>query len=186
MNIRMVVPVQVGVVALLAGGFFFYLTLRGTPDEPAATPQVESTRLVSREGGFSIGVPEGLTASRHGKTVRLTSKDKSLVVTAGPVGTGSLTQNSDQFVKSLEAGYSGVRVLGREPQRVNGRSALATFGQAINAKKVKIRFVSVVVSARPRDYSINTFTALDTDPDVILPKANAVVDTFEILLATTS
>lgn len=178
----MVVPAQIGVVALLAGGFFLFLTLRGDPEDKATTaPRTETTRLVSREGGFSIGVPAGLNGAKYGRTVKLASKDKTLVVTAGPAGAGSLTQNSEQFATSLEANYSDVQVLGREPQKIDGRSALATFGQAVNANRIKVRFVSVAVSAKPRDYAINTFTAFDTDPDVILPKVNAIVNTFRVL-----
>lgn len=183
MSRRVLVPVAVGMVALLAGAFFAYLTLRGDPDahDRATRAHVETSRMVSLRGGFSIGVPEGLEASRHGRTVRLTSPDKTLVVTAGPSERGSLKQGSRRFVRTMRAGYSKVRVLGRQPQKVNGRRALATHGQAVNAGKVKIRFVSVVVGARPRNYTITMFAGFDTDPTVVLPKVNAVANTFKVL-----
>ena len=179
----MVLPIQIGVIALLAGGFLIYLTVVKGPAEtsPPAVKAVETKPFVAKSGGFRLGVPEGVNAVQVGKTVNLSTKDKSLVVTAGSIGERSLEAGSKAFVSSLKATYSGVVVLGTDTQRVDGRAALATFGQAVNAKKVKVRFVNLVVTAEPRNYAINSFTAFDSDPRVILPKVNAIVSTFRVL-----
>ena len=178
----MVLPIQIGVVALIVGGFLVYLTVKGADETTMLTPPVgKIVPLVSKAGRFRIGVPNGVTANRVGETVTLSTKDKSLVVTAGPFGGGSLTANSEAFVSSLKETYSKVRVLGTQPQMVDGREALATFGQALNAKKVRVRFVSVVVAARPRNYAINSFTRFDSDPSTILPTVNAIVNSFRVL-----
>lgn len=187
MNFRMVFPIQIGMFALLGGAYFVYLTLSGpakTEPDAAAPPvikTIETTRIVSGKGGFSIGFPEGVTPTKVGKTVSLSSKDKAFVVTAGPVGGGSLSTNSKAFVSSLKATYTDVRVLGTEKQEVDGRKALATYGQALNSKKIRVRFVNVVVAAKPRNYAINSFTGFDTNPSIVLPKVNAIVSTFTVL-----
>jgi hypothetical protein len=176
------VPSVIGVIALLVGAYFLYVTLRepASPQDSRAAAQVHTTRMVSHKGGFSIGVPAGLTASRHGRFVRLKSNDSSLVVTAGPARGGSLKQGSRQFVHTMKAGYRRVRVLGRQPQKIDGRKALATYGRAVNGKSVRIRFVSVLVHARPHNYTITMFTGFGTDPAVVLPKVNAIANTFKV------
>ncbi|MEO6472091.1 MAG: hypothetical protein ABIR57_09170 [Aeromicrobium sp.] len=178
----MIVPIQIGVIALLLGGYLLFPTLQGA-EKKQPIARVETKVLVCLECGFSLGVPAGLTAKRYGKTVKLNSTDNRLVVTAGPAGTGSLMQGSKQFVDALKQGYTQVRVFGRQSQKVDGRDALATSGQAVNAQKVKIRFVSVLVSARPRDFLITTFTGFGTDPGIVLPQVNAIVNTFKVLPA---
>ena len=50
-----------------------------------------------------------------------------------------------------------------------------------NAKKVQISFVNVVVKAKPRNYAINAFTAADSDPLFVVPRVNAIIDTFEVI-----
>ena len=183
----MVVPIQIGVIALLAGAYFVYLTVGGpaeTGPESAPPPVVGTigtTRLVSGKGGFVIGVPEGVTATKIGKTVKLSTPDQTLVVTAGPVEGGSLSTSSEAFVRSLKETYTKVRVLGTQKQEVDGRDALATFGQALNSRMVRVRFVNVVIAAKPQNYAINSFAGFDADPQTVLPKVNAIVNSFTVL-----
>jgi hypothetical protein len=189
-NRGMVIPVVVGVLALVLGGFFAYLTLRDSGSEAEAgadtTPssaKVDTTRFVSRAGGFSVRVPNDLAASRKGKTAQFTAKDKSLVVTVGPGESGSLTQASKRFVATMKRGYAKFRLLGTQPQKVDGRPALASYGQATNASGVKIRFAAVVVRSKPRNYTISAYTAFDSDPSVVLPRVNAIINGFRVLAA---
>lgn len=185
----MVLPIQLGVLALLGGAYFAYLTVQGPADtEPHAatsTPTViksiGTTRIVSGPGGFAIGQPAGVIATKVGKTVNLRSKDKAFVVTAGPVEGGTLLTNSKAFLTALRATYTEVRVLGTKSQEVDGRKALATYGQALNTKKIRVRFVNLAIEAKPRNYAINSFTGLGTDPSIVLPKVNAIVSTFTVL-----
>ncbi len=185
MNLRMVVPVQIAVVALLVGSYFAYLAVRGSDeDRPAASASAsgsEPERLVSAKGGFAIGVPDGVTATKDGRTVTLRTQDKALVVVVGPIGSGALSAGADAFIRSLKVSYTEVRVLRSEKQRVDGRDALATSGEAVNSRKVPIRFVSLAVKARPRNVAITTFAAADADPADVLPITNAIVSRFEVL-----
>ena len=64
---------------------------------------------------------------------------------------------------------------------IDGHKAKATYGQARNAKKVQIRFVNFVVKSTPRNFAINAFTAGDSDPLFVLPRVNAIANTFEVI-----
>ena len=83
--------------------------------------------------------------------------------------------------RSLRSSYTDVRVLGTQQQRVDRRNALTTSGEAVNAKKVRVRFVNLIVKAKPRNLSITTFTAADADAAVVLSITNAIVSRFEVL-----
>lgn len=188
MNLRTVVPIQIAVAALLVGSYFAYVAVRGTDESrPVATasastpPTPEAHRLVSVEGGFAIGVPDGMKATKAGKTVSLRTQDKALVVVVGPIGTGSLATGSAAFVRSLGASYTDVRVRDTQERRIDGRNALSTAGDAVNAGNVPIRFVNLIVKANPRNLAITAFTAADADPAVVLPISNAIVSRFEVL-----
>lgn len=179
-----VVPAVVGVLALLLAAVFAYITFRGpvssSEAEPAAAPAVDTNRLVSRKGGFSVKVPDDMTVTRKGRTAQFVSDDKNLVVVVGPGEAGPLKQSSERFLNTLRKRYDRFTVLGTKPERVDGRRALTSYGQATNTKKVKIRFVSVAVRARPRNYTIAAYTAFDSDPGTVLPRVNAVVNGFKV------
>lgn len=167
-------------LALLAAAYFGYLTLRGRPNDPGATQPVSvHTRTVTGKG-FSIGVPASMQVTRKHDTVTLSDKGHSLVVTVGRTVAGPLHHAARVFVRSLHDGYRRVRVLGHQPQRIDGRRALATYGHAVNAHGTRIRFVTVTVRHRPRDYAITAFTAYGSDPTRVLPKVNAIASTFRV------
>jgi len=180
----MVIPIQIGVVALLGGAYFVYLNVRGDtvpkPTPSATSSSVGQARFVSAKGGFELRVPKGMKATKNGKTVTLKSDDKDLVVTVGPVLAGSLSTSSKSFVAAIKGSYTDVKVLGTRQETVDGRKALATFGQAVNVKKFRIRFVNLVVAVSPRNFAINSFTGFNTDPALILPRVNAIVNSFRI------
>lgn len=171
------VAVAVGVLALLAAGWFGYLTLRGAPGAPQ--PVAATTRrAIAHE--FSIGVPHGMQLTRRHGTLTLTSREHDLVVTVGPTVAGPLRHAAHRFVRSLRDGYRRVRVLGHQPKSIGGRQALATYGQAVNRRHVRLRFVTVMVRARPRDYAITAFTAYGSDPHRVLPQVDAIASTFRV------
>ena len=184
---RILTPVSVGLVALLVGGLFAYITIRDRGDEPkneaaaASSSEVETEPFVSRKGGYSLAVPTALEASSQRQVTTFTSQDKSLVVTVGPGERGQLKAASKRFVRTLRAGYRKFDLLGTQKQTIDGRPALVSFGQATNRDKVRIRFVAVVVANRPRNYTITAFTAFDSDPAVVLPRVNAIVNSFQVL-----
>ena len=182
---RIVVPIAIGIVALLLGGVFAFITFRGddevpVADEPSAS-EIDSRSFVSKRGGFALDVPTDLEASRKGRTATFAADDRSLVVTVGPGEPGRLRPASKQFLRTLRKGYEGYRLLGTEEQLVDGRPALASYGQATNAEDVKTRFAVVVVRDQPQNYTITAFTALGSDPDAVLPRVNTMVNSFEVL-----
>ena len=183
---RKLLVVKIGVMTLLAAGSVLVVQLRDhdtaadSAREPLVGADARTVRVVVRSGGFSVGRPVGLVAEREGSSVTMRDKDKGLVVTAGPVTSGSLKSVGKAFVRAMERDYTSVDVLGSEDLTVDGRPALATYGQAVNARDVPIRFVNLVVSARPRNYAINSFAGLTTDPRIVLPQVNAIVNTFTI------
>ncbi len=178
---KRVVAGVVGVLALLAAGYFGYLTLRGTPAAPAQAAATPTHQMVSRQGGFRIGVPQGMSVTRKQGTVTLTSRGRDLAVTVGRAGPGTLRRTAHRFVRSLRHGYHRVRVLGRQRQHVDGRKALATYGHAVNGHHVKVRFVTVTVQARPRNYAITAFAGYRSDPSTVLPRVDAIAGTFHVL-----
>lgn len=185
MNLRMVIPIQIALLALLAGSYFLVVSIRDSSDESGAPRPVTSTiptteRLESRAGGFAIAVPEGVSATKDGKTVTLRSPDKDLVVVAGPIERDSLAASSKAFVRSLRQSYTNVRVLGSQKQRVDDRDALATVGEAVNAREVRIRFVALVVEAEPQNIAISSFSEFDAPPAAVLPTVSAIVDGFSV------
>jgi hypothetical protein len=116
---------------------------------------------------------------RHG-TLTLSNETHDLVVTIGPTGSGELRRAAHRFVRSLRQGYRQVRVLGHRPERIDGRPALTTYGQAVNRHHARLRFVTVTVRARPRDYAITVFTAYGSDPHRVLPQVDAIASTFRV------
>lgn len=143
----------------------------------------DSERFVSRKGGFSLDLPGDLEVSRKGRTVQLVSMDRELVIMVGPGEAGSLRHASEQFLNTLEGKYTSFVLAGTKSEEVDGRRALTSYGQATNSNEIKIRFVAVVVRAQPRNYTIAAYTAFGSDPSVVLPRVNAVVNGFKVLSA---
>lgn len=173
--------VALGVVALLVAGLLGYVTLRdsgGTSDQAAAA--VDTRAFVSQAGGFSLRVPADLKVAQSGSTARFTSADKDLVVSAGPIASGPLQSATVTFLDTVRQGYPDVKWLGSHKERVDGRPALDTYGQVRNAKGVPLRFVVVTIAARPRNFAVTAFTAHDSDPAVVLPRVDAIVNSFHV------
>lgn len=172
--------VVVGLVALLLAGLLGYITVRDTLGSGDAAA-VATDRIVSRAGGYSVEAPEAMTAGQEGRVVQLTSKDKSLVVNIGPGEKGTLGKAQERFLRKLEKRYRSFELLAAEPMQVDGRQAISVSGRATNASKVRIRFVVMVVKAKPRNYTIAAYAAHDSDPADVLPLVNAVANGFEVL-----
>jgi hypothetical protein len=189
----MVLPVEIAVICLLGAIYYGYHAVRGPepaakPDAsptasatPSPPPKVTTTRLVSKKGGFAVGVPDHVTAKKVGLTVQMMTADRVLSVLAGPVEHGKISVSSSAFMRTMKKAYKDVRVTRSEAQTIDGHQAKATYGRAQNAKKVDISFVNVVVKAEPRNYGITAFTAAGSDPLFVVPRVNAIIDTFEVI-----
>ncbi|MGH8965646.1 MAG: hypothetical protein ACRDXB_10010, partial [Actinomycetes bacterium] len=140
---NIVVPVVVGVVAVLLGSLFAFITLRGDDDtEQTSAPKVTTRSFVSEAGGYAIDVPTDLEESRQGRAATFSAKDKSLVVTVGPSEAGPLRPASRRYLRTLRAGYEEFQLLGKQDETIDGRPALAAYGQVTNENRVRIRFVA--------------------------------------------
>jgi hypothetical protein len=178
--------VVLGVCALVLGGWFGYVTWRdtgGRSSEPAAAaaPSVPTERVVSRAGGYSVAVPTDMTVRKHGRTVRLSSRDQDLVISVGPGEKGTLLRANRRLLSDLSSTYRAFEPLASERLQVGGRPALSAAGTLTNKAGVRLRFVAVTVRAAPRNYALVAFAARDSDPASILPRVNAVASGFEVL-----
>jgi hypothetical protein len=188
----MVIPVQIAVVGLLGAVYYGYHAMKGPepqakPDPTSRTatasptPEVATKRLVSKRGGFAVGVPDDVKAKKVGPAVTMMSADKVLSVVVAPVESGPISASSKAFMRGMEELYTKVKVTRRDTQTIDGQKAAATYGQARNAKKVQIRFVNFVIKSSPRNYAINVFTTRESDPLFVLPRVNAIANSFEII-----
>lgn len=184
----LVLPALIGVLALAAATYFGYLTFRDvwvsagpTSTETRPAPAVKTDRVVSRAGGFRLRAPRDMSVTRDGTSIRLTDEAQSLVVTLGPGEGGALRAVSTRYLRTIERSYREVRLLRSVPERVDGRPALVSSGRAVNERGVGLRFVALVVSDRPRNYTITAFAAADSDPADVLPRVNAIANSFAVL-----
>jgi hypothetical protein len=175
--------VALAVVAMLAAGLFGYVTFRGgdgTADQ-AAPVSADTSTFVSRAGGFSVAVPRGLQVTRSGSSARLTSPDRDLVVSVGPIAGGRLSEATRTLLETVRRGYPVMKLLRGEHQRVDGRRGISIYGQVRNAKGVPLRFVVVTVPARHHNFAVTAFVAHDSDPTAVLPRVDAIVNGFHVL-----
>ncbi|HET7386487.1 MAG TPA: hypothetical protein VFJ19_07465 [Nocardioidaceae bacterium] len=181
----------IGVLALVAAGLYAYLTARDTVGSTGTAPtasHLATTRYVSHRGGFSVRVPHGYTSTRNGRTTRFANRHKTVVVTIGPVGSPAGRARRDRAVRkstgkvlaAMRHGYRRTRVLGHRHDRVDGRKSLITYGRVRTHEHQVLRFVVVVVPAKPRDYAITVFTAARTDPTSVLPRVEAFANSFHV------
>ena len=189
----MVIPLEIAVICLAGAIYYGYHAVKGPepkpkPDAsrtasatPSAAPTVNTTRLVNKKGGFAVGVPDNVTAKKVDFAVQMMTPDKVMSVLAGPAEVGSISVSGKAFIKAMKQAYKDVRVVRTESRKIDGHKAKATYGRAVTAKKVKISFVNVVIKAKPRNFAINAFTATGSDPMFVVPRLNAIINSFEVL-----
>lgn len=183
---RALLPLAVGVVAVIIGGWLVWRAWfdapQPGPSASAATPHVlRTTPLVDRAGGFRIRVPHGLHGRLDGHSALVANKHRSLVLVVAPSGHRPVRAANRAVVAGMRAGYHRLRIIGHRHQRVHGHRGLSTFGTATNHAGVRIRWVQLTVKAGPRTFTIATYTRHDSDPHWVLPRVNAVVNSFRVL-----
>ena len=193
MKLRMVLPLEIAVICLVGAIYFGYHAFHGSePDTkpdgsrtasatPTIAPTVKTTRLVNRKASFAIGVPDKVIAKKVDFTVQMMTADKTLSVLAGPAESGTISKSSKVFLRAMKQSYKNVRVVRTERREIDGHQARLNYGRAQTAQKVQISFVNVVVKAKPRNYVINALTAANSDPLFVLPRVNAIIETFEVI-----
>jgi hypothetical protein len=191
----LVIPVEIAVIGLLGAGYYGYHAVQGPEPEakttgsrtatadpsPSPLPTVKTTRLVSQKGKYAVGVPEDVTAKKAPPAVMMTTADESLYVAIGPVPPAKLSAINKALMRDLKNTYTDVRVTRSETKDIDGHTSTQTYGRALNDKKVPISFVSVVVKSKTRNYVISAFTASGSDPTFVVPRVDAMINSFEVL-----
>jgi hypothetical protein len=108
----------------------------------------------------------------------LTSPDQSTVIALGVGRIGSLPVAGTMFFQQVAGNYKNVQVIPPEAKDIGSRPALIYGGVGNNAQNTSIRFLAITVQNNPTNYAIAVFTAAGSDPKVVLPQVNRVVDTF--------
>ena len=166
----------IGVVALLlAGGFGVASLIVGSSDP------VDAREVVNTAGGYRFEPPDGWSTTQTGSTTTVASPDNATVITLGLSRPGSLPVASTLFFQEVAGKYRDVKVLPPQAKDVGPRPALVYGGNGTNAKNVRVRFLAITVKNEPTNFGITVFTAAGSDPKVVLPQANRVVDTFRAL-----
>ena len=109
MNLRMVLPVEIAVIALLGAVYYGYHAVSDDPPsaKPAASssasatptplPTVKTTRMVNKQGG-AVRVPENVTA-KESAAITMESADKVMNVVVSPVESGKISVSSKAFLR---------------------------------------------------------------------------------------
>ncbi|MEP6667424.1 MAG: hypothetical protein ABJA81_13330 [Nocardioidaceae bacterium] len=173
-------PAIVGAVALIVAGWLLWLTLQKDDDKLVT---LDTARVVNKAGGYSILVPEGLTARKSGKVTRIRDKARTVVITITPTTGGAPATTNTRVLAQVGSTYRTVDLLRSQKQKVDGRPAVASYGRATTTKGVKLRFVLITVKGSGRNFALSTFAAADSDPGTVLPRVRAVANGFHVLRA---
>jgi len=137
--------------------------------------------VVNAAGQYRFEAPTGWSTSQQGRTTTVTSPDQTTVITLGAGRVGPLPVAGTLFFQQVAGNYHDVQVLPPEAKTVGAAQALIYGGVGGNAKNTQIRFLAITVQSDPTNYGIAVFTAADSDPKVVLPPVNQVVESFRAL-----
>ncbi len=186
-NIRwnVAAPAIVGALALVIAGYLAWLTFQHDPAaQPAkAAPAVTTHTLVNRSGGYSVQVPAGMQATRSGTSTHIRDKGRTLAVTITPTPRGTPASNNTSVLRTMVSTYRSVRLTANEQRRIDGRAALASYGQAVTKKGVALRFLLITITGKSQNFAISTFAAANSDPQKVLPIIRAIANGFHVLPA---
>jgi hypothetical protein len=168
----------VGVVALLLAGIFGVI---GWLSSGARSGTVDTHEVVNTAGQYSFEAPTGWSTNQQGRTTTVTSPDQTTVITLGIGKTGSLPVAGTQFFQQVAGNYQNVEVIPPEGKWVGPQQALIYGGIGNNAQNTQIRFLAITVQSNPTNYAIAVFTTAGSDPKVVLPPVNRVVESFRVL-----
>jgi hypothetical protein len=168
----------IGVVALLLAVTFGVIAWVSSG---SVTGAVNTQEVVNAAGQYRFEAPTGWSTSQQGRTTTVTSPDQTTVITLGVGRVGPLPVAGTLFFQQVAGNYHDVQVLTPEAKTVGAAQALIYGGVGSNAKNTQIRFLAITVQNDPTNYGIAVFTAADSDPKVVLPPVNRVVESFRAL-----
>ncbi|MGB9279359.1 MAG: hypothetical protein WCB57_04600 [Pseudonocardiaceae bacterium] len=168
----------IGVVAVLLAITFGVIAwaISGNASGPGDTNQVVNTA-----GRYSFEAPTGWSATQQGRTTTLVSPDQATVITFGAGRNGPLPVAGTLFFQQVAGNYRDVAVISPQAKQVGPVPALIYGGVGANAHNTQIRFLAITVQNNPTNYGIAVFTEADSDPNVVLPPVNQVVESFRAL-----
>jgi hypothetical protein len=134
--------------------------------------------VVNTAGHYRFELPTGWSTTQEGRTTTVTSPDQSTVITLGVGKVGPIPVAGTMFFQEVASHYRNVQVIPPEAKQVGPRTALVYGGVGENDKNTSIRFLAITVENNPANYAIAVFTVADSDPKVVLPPVNRVVETF--------
>jgi hypothetical protein len=171
------IPSLIAVVALLLAAVFGVTAwVLNDSSGPVATNEVVNT-----EGGYRILVPDDWTTTQDGRTTKVKSPDGQTLITFGLGRSGPLPVAATLFFQQVGSNYREVQIFPPEGKKIGSRPALTYGGAGKNSKDVPIRFLAISVENTPTNYGITVFTEANTDPQVVLPVASRIVDSFTVL-----
>jgi hypothetical protein len=169
------IPSLIGVVALLLAGVFAVITWVSDGHVIGA---VDTHEVVNTAGHYRFEAPTGWSTTQEGRTTTVISPDQKTVITLGVGHTGPLPVAGTLFFQQVAGNYHNVQVIPPEAKQVGPRQALIYGGIGNNGQNALIRFLAITVENDPINYGIAVFTEAGSDPKVVLPPVNRVVDTF--------
>jgi hypothetical protein len=180
------VAAATGVAALLVASVLAWLTWGGDDASPSAgtvdsAGPSDPVRVVSRKGGFSVDAPAELTGAKVGPHVRLTTTDKSMVITVGPGPRGSRAAAQKRALSDIRRSYDKVKVERRIATTLGGGPAVRSVGVLRHESGTQLIF-SVTSTARgKRTWSVVMFAERDIKPEQLARFYDPVLEGFAIL-----
>jgi hypothetical protein len=172
------IPALIGVVALLLAVICGVIALVFYASSRSSGGAVDTHEVVNSAGQYRFEAPDGWTTTQDGRTTTVTSPDKETVVTLGAGRGGPIPMVGTLLFQEVASHYKNVQVIPPEAKTVGSRTALIYGGVGDNEKNTSIRFLAITVENNPTNYAIAVFTAADSDPKVVLPPVNRIVDSF--------
>ncbi|MGI8774911.1 MAG: hypothetical protein ACR2KQ_07860 [Actinomycetota bacterium] len=151
----------------------------GSPYPSPAEPLVESERFVNKRGGYRFSLPEGWKANKKGPRTELRGPKRVAAMSIAPIKTHSLKKVSRSLVRSIRAGYSKVKVEGRENSPIGELRSRAVAGRAVNERGAKLRFLAIAIKGSKRFFGVGVFTPRSSDPSQVVPAVQTIVSSFE-------
>jgi len=168
----------IGAVALLLAGVFGVITWVSSGSVSGA---VDTHQTVNTVGRYRFEAPTGWSTTQEGRTTTVVSPDQKTVITLGVGRTGSLPVAGALFFQQVAGNYHDVQVIPPEAKQVGSRPALVYGGVGNNAQNTRIRFLAITVQNSPSNYAIAVFTEAGSDPKVVLPPVDRVVESFQVI-----
>ncbi len=139
---------------------------------------VDTHEVVNAAGQYRFEAPTGWATTQQGRTTTVTSPDQTTVITLGTGRVGPLPVAGTLFFEQVAGNYHDVQVIPPEAKQVGAAPALIYGGVGSNAKNTQVRFLAITVQNAPTNFGIAVFTAADSDPNIVLPPVNRVVESF--------